>query len=131
MSEKSSDITRRLVMRGTAGDIITETVHAWHYRSQGAGEPGGRTYSMLYCPDGRVRIDVSGVWSSFPHTLWVKADEIRPRDEWMTWVAETNQSAVEPRWCMVDGLEIDPDSNPEFDEDCCSTACRIEMRPDF
>lgn len=120
----ATEITRR-----KRDGLVSETVRAWHYHKEGPGAPGGRTYAVLYTPAGGAMIDVTGCWASTVHTVWVPAAEMRPREEWLTWLAETGRTVAEPRWCMVDGMEIDQDSNPEFDEDCCSVDCRIEMRP--
>jgi hypothetical protein len=125
-TETTAEITRRL-----HHGVVSETVRSWHYRSQGPGEPGGRTYDALYAADGRVRVDVMGCWGSVFHTVWLRPDEIRPRGEWLAWLAETGQPVPERRWCTVDGMEIPADSDPEFDENCCSVECRIETRPDF
>jgi hypothetical protein len=119
------------VIRRRRDGILSETVHAWHYRKEGPGDPGGRTYEVLYTRTGAALIDVSGCWASTLHRVWVPAAEMRPREEWLAWLAETGQAVAEPRWCVADGREIDQDSNPEFDENCCSVECRIEMRPDF
>lgn len=120
----ATEITRRF-----RSGVVSETVHAWHYREEGPGEPGGRTYEVLYAPTGSVMVDVSGEWGSTLRALFIPASEIRPREEWLAWLAETGQTVTEPRWCTVDGLEIDQDSDPEFDDDCCSTECRIELLP--
>ena len=122
----ATEITRRM-----RNGILSETVHAWHFRKEGPGEPGGRTYDAIYAPNGMVRIDVSDQSGSSLRTVILGASQVRPRDEWLTWLAETGQVVAETRWCMVDGLEIDQDSNPEFDGDCCSPGCRMDMRPEF
>lgn len=122
----ATEINRRM-----RDGVLSETVHAWHFRREGPGEPGGRTYDVIYAPNGKVRIDVSDQGGSSYRTLILGASQVRPRDEWLAWLAETGQTVAEPRWCMVDGAEIDQNSNPEFDEDCCSPGCRMDMRPDF
>lgn len=124
METSSVEIKRRL-----RDGLINETVHAWHYREQGPGSPGGRTYDVLYAPNGRVRIDVSDQAGSAYRTLWLEASEIRPQQEWRDHLLMTGQTPVIRRWCTVDGVEIPADSSPEWDENCCSTECRSELRP--
>lgn len=126
MTESSVEINRRL-----ADGVITETVHAWHYREQGPGEPGGRTYGVIYAPNGRVRIDVSDQSGSAYRTLWLAASEVRPQQEWRDHLLTTGQKPVIRRWCTVDGVEIPEDSNPEWDENCCSIDCRNDLRPNW
>lgn len=122
----ATEITRR-----RRDGLINETVHAWHFREEGPGEPGGRTYDVLYADNDRVRIDISDQSGSAYRTLFLGASQIRPRQEWLDHLRETGQEAVEPRWCTVDGVEIPDDSDPELDDDCCSAGCRNELRPDF
>lgn len=123
----ANEITRRLHRSGA----ISEDVHSWHYRTEGAGEPGGRHYHVLYAPGGQVLIDVGGHWSSLLRTIRLKADEIRPQEEWREWLLATGQQPEVRRWCTVDGTEIPSDSDPEVDENCCSPECRNELRPDW
>ena len=123
MSDDWNEILRRL-----KDGLISETVHRWH---GGPGLPGGRTYDVLYAPDGRVRIDVSGPWSSLYRTVWVAADEVRPEAEWREHLLMTGQQPVVRRWCQVDGVEIPSDSDPEVDENCCSPECWNELRPSW
>jgi len=122
----ATEITRR-----RRDGLINETVHAWHFRKEGPGEPGGRTYDVLYADSGRVRIDISDQSGSAYRTLFLGASQILPRQEWLDHLRETGQEATEPRWCMVDGVEIPDDSDPETDDNCCSPGCRTEMRPDW
>ena len=119
------------INRRTKDGLINETVHAWHFRKEGVGEPGGRTYDVLYAPNGRTRIDVSDQSGSMYRTLFLRASEIRPRQEWLDHMRATGQEVREPRWCTVDGVEIPEGSDPEIDDDCCSAACRMDMRPDW
>lgn len=124
----SIQINRRL-----RDGMITETVHAWHYREQGPGEPGGRTYDVIYGRSGRVRIDVIECWGSSLHTIFLDANEIRPQQEWRDHLLATGQHPVEPRWCEVDGVEIPADriarEVPEDPERHCSAECWIEAQP--
>lgn len=87
------------IRRQRDGDVLSEMVWRWHYASDGPGEPGGRSYNALYAPDGRVRIDVSGWWSSVGHTVWVEADEIRPTEEWRAHLKVTGQKPIPMRFC--------------------------------
>jgi hypothetical protein len=122
----SNEINRRL-----KDGMITETVHAWHCREQGPGEPGGRTYGVIYGRDGRVRIDVTGGWGSSVRTIFLGASEMRPDQEWWDHLLATGQKPVARRWCTVDGVEIPSDSDPELDENCCSPDCRNDLRPNW
>jgi hypothetical protein len=122
----SSEVSRRL-----RDGMITETVHAWHYREQGPGEPGGRTYAVIYGQNGRVRVDVMGDWGSYVRTIFLGASEMRPDQEWRDHLLATGHQPVVRRWCTVDGVEISPDSDPELDENCCSRECRNDLRPDW
>lgn len=126
MAESSSDIIRRM-----RNGILSETVHAWHYATQGPGERGGRTYYALYALTGAVRIDVSDACSSGLRTLWIEAKEIRPREEWLAHLKATGQPLTNRRYCAIDGMEIAGDSDPGLDEGCCSTGCRSDFRPDW
>lgn len=119
----TTEITRRL-----RNGMVGEHVLAWHYRSEGPGDPGGRSYDVLYASDGRIRIDVSGCWGSVFHTVWLKADEVRPQEEWRMHLLATGQRPVVRRWCTVDGMELPSGSDPEVDENCCSPECRSELR---
>lgn len=116
-------------------DIISESVRRWHHKSEGPGEPGGRTYDVLYASDGRILIDVSGCWSSVYHTVWLTADEVRPRAEWLAHLAATGRQPVEPRWCEVDGREIPAEridrEDPQGSELYCSTGCYVESKPSW
>ncbi len=124
----TTEITRR---RHHGDGITSETVHSWHFRKEGPGEPGGRTYQMLYADDGRVRIDVTDQAGSTCRAFFLGTSQIRPRQEWLDHLRETRQEVVEPRWCTVDGVEIPDDSDPEFDDNCCSAECRADLRPDW
>lgn len=119
------------VIRRRSGDLVTETVSVWHFRAEGPGDPGGRTYSMLYTDDGRTRVDVHDQCGSSYRTLWLGAGDMRPRQEWLDHLRETGRTEYRPRWCTVDGVEIPDDSDPEFDDNCCSAECRADLRPDW
>lgn len=119
------------IKRRLRNSLINETVETWHRPEHGPGAPGGRTYDVLYAPSGRVRIDVSDQAGSEYRTLRLEASEIRPQQEWRDHLLATGQKPVLRRWCTVDGAEIPEDSDPEWDENCCSTECRNDLRPDW
>jgi hypothetical protein len=98
--------------------VLSETVESWHHESDGPGEPGGRTYAVLYIPDGRIRIDVSGCWSSTYHTVWLKAEEVRPQEEWREWLLATGQTPPMRAYCWDCGRE------KEGPDHSCPEGCR-------
>lgn len=124
----ATEVTRR---RHHGESIVSETVHAWHYAEEGPGERGGRTYQMLYADDGRVRIDVTDQGGSQVRAFFLTPSQIRPRQEWLDHLKETGQEEYQPRWCTIDGREIDPESDRELDDNCCSAECRNDLRPDW
>lgn len=108
------DETIRRLRNGVLGENVTR----WHREGQGPGLPGGRGYDVLYCPDGRVRIDVSGCWSSMYHTVWLAADEVRPLDEWKEYLLRTGQVPKMRAYCSTCGLE------KERIDSSCPDGCR-------
>lgn len=116
-------------VRSKRSDVVAETVHRWH---RGPGAPGGRTYDVLYVRDGRVRIDVSGAWSSTYHTIWMEPEEVRPHEEWLAHLRKTGREPTEPRWCAMDGREIPAErierETPDEPELYCSADCYRDYR---
>lgn len=120
---------RNRITRRKGQNWISETVERWH---SGPGSPGGRTYMALYASNGQVRIDVDGGWGSVWHTIHLSAEEIRPAAEWADHLKLTGQKPTEPRWCVVDGMEI-PQERIDREvsgepEEFCSTDCAVDVR---
>lgn len=130
-TEIQHDSWNRVARRKGQG-YITETVERWH---EGPGSRGGRSYLILYCPDGRVRIDVGGVWSGFMHEVRLTPEEIRPAAEWMAHLKATGLKPVEPRWCVIDGVEIPQEridrEIPDEPEEFCSRECAREVSDEW
>lgn len=129
MTETESYVTSRdRITRRKGRNWISEMVELWH---RGPGTPGGRTYLILYVSNGRVRIDVNGAWDSTLRTIDLKPEEIRPRSEWLAHLKATGQTPAEPRWCVIDGMEIPQEridrEVPEEPEEFCSRECAREV----
>lgn len=93
------------IIRRVRNGILGETVRAWHHEGEGPGGVGGRTYDVLYAPNGRVRIDVSGYWSSTYHTIFLGAGETRPQEEYIDHLLATGQTVKMRAYCSICGLE--------------------------
>lgn len=117
----SDEIIRRLV----GGGVLSENVQCWHRAEQGPGRPGGRTYSVLYMPEGPVRIDVMDGWASEFRTMWLKAEEVRPIEEWKEHLLRTGQHSVVRSYCSICGLEK---KRADF---TCPEGCRPGRMPEW
>jgi hypothetical protein len=111
----ANEIIRRL----RDGGVLGETVESWHCESEGPGEPGGRTYHVLYAPNGRIRVDVSGCWSSTYHTVLIEPEEVRPAEEWREHLLATGQTPGRRAYCQHCGLE-----KPDGLMGSCPEGCR-------
>lgn len=129
MTETESDMTSRDgITRRKGHGWISELVERWH---RGPGEPGGRTYLVIYASNGHVRIDINEPCTSLVREVRLEPTEIRPAAEWTAHLKATGQKPTEPRWCVVDGMEIPQEridrEIPEEPEEFCSRECAREV----
>lgn len=101
MSDTEDGTIRRL----HRGGVLGESVSRWHHEEDGPGLPGGRTYDILYFPEGGARIDVSGCWSSMYHTVILTAQETRPREEYIEHLICIGRSHPVRAYCADCGRE--------------------------